>query len=126
MNPIYDPYLPLGILLLLALGLGVAILFLNGILGPKRTSKEKSTPFECGNEPASNPRQRFDVKFYLTALFFIVFDVEVVFLFPWAVLYREQLSAGNGWFFFAEMVFFLGVLTVGLAYVWKRGALDWE
>lgn len=120
------PYIPLLMVIGLGIIMGLAILVLNSILGPKRPNARKSAPFECGNEPAGVVRQRFDVKFYLVALFFIIFDIEVVFLFPWAVQFREQLINGNGLLFFGEMLAFLGLLTLGLVYVWKRGALDWE
>jgi NADH-quinone oxidoreductase subunit A len=113
-------------MIILATCIAVAIIILNGLIGPKRTNSSKQIPFECGNKPAEEGRRRFDVKFYLVALFFIIFDVEVLFLFPWAVLYKGQLAAGNGVLFFSEMVLFLGLLTLGLVYIWKRGALKWE
>ena len=78
-------------------------------------------PFECGNDPIGNPRNRFSVQFFLIALLFIIFDVEVVFIFPWAVLFRQL-----GWYGFIEMAVFLVILIIGLFYVWKKGALEWE
>jgi NADH-quinone oxidoreductase subunit A len=90
-------------------------------LGPRRPSHVKAEPFECGN-PASGPAWgRFSVKFYLTAILFIVFDVEVVFLYPWAIRFREL-----GTFGFVEMSIFVAILTLGLAYVWRKGALEWD
>jgi len=126
MDQIYSPYVPLLVMILLASGIAVAVVVLNGLIGPKRPNKNKQIPFECGNEPAETGRRRFDVKFYMVALFFIIFDVEVLFLFPWAVLYKSQLAAGNGALFLTEMVVFLGLLSLGLVYIWKRGALKWE
>jgi len=90
-------------------------------LGPKRPSAVKSEAFECGN-PATGPAWgRFSVKFYLTAILFIVFDVEVVFLYPWALLFRRL-----GMFGFVEMMLFVAILTLGLVYVWRKGALEWD
>ena len=116
------PYFPLLIVLLLAGGLGAIVSVMSAILGPKRPSAIKSTIFEAGSEPSpGSARQRFAVKFYVVALLFIVFDVETVFLYPWAVKFREL-----GWFGYGEMFVFAVTLVIGLAYVWKKGALDWE
>jgi NADH-quinone oxidoreductase subunit A len=90
-------------------------------LGPKRVLRVKMEPFECGVEPVANPRRRFSVKFYLVAMLFILFDIEAVFLYPWAVLFRDL-----GWFGFIEMMIFVIIVAVGLLFVWKKGALDWE
>ncbi|MCI0636583.1 MAG: NADH-quinone oxidoreductase subunit A [Actinobacteria bacterium] len=114
-------YLP--VLLTFAVASVVPALFLtvSRLLGPRKPSVVKSEPFECGN-PASGPAWgRFSVKFYLTAILFIVFDVEVVFLYPWAILYRRL-----GVFGFVEMAIFVAILTLGLAYVWRKGALEWD
>jgi NADH-quinone oxidoreductase subunit A len=103
------------------------MLVANYFLGPKRLSATKLAPFESGEVPLSSPRQRFSVAFYLVGIFFIVFDIEAVFLFPWAVLYRSWLSdPAMKWIAFGEMFIFLGVLAVGLLYVYKRGGLEWE
>jgi NADH-quinone oxidoreductase subunit A len=115
------PYLPLAIALLLSGVLAVVIPTLAGLLGPKRPSKIKSMTFEAGSESSGPARQRFAVKFYVVALLFIVFDVEAVFLYPWAVN-----AQALGWFGYWEMVVFAATLVVGLIYVWKKGALDWE
>src|SRR5688572_18891710 len=115
------PYLPIAAVFLLAGGLAVAISLAATFLGPKRTSAVKSEPFECGSEAIGSARQRFAVKFYVVALLFIVFDVEAVFLYPWAVNFQAL-----GWFGYAEMAVFAATLVVGLVYVWKKGALDWE
>ncbi len=126
MSSLYAPYVPIVVMLVVVVGMGLAMLIVNEVLGPRRKSARKQQAFECGNAPIAKPRQRYDVKFYLVALFFIVFDIEVVFLFPWAVRFKEALAQGNGWLYMGEMFIFLGLLTVGLVYVWKRGALRWE
>ncbi|AKF81018.1 NADH-quinone oxidoreductase subunit A [Myxococcus sp. MISCRS1] len=116
-----SPYLPLAVVLLLAGIMGVAIPFITSLLGPKRPSAIKSTAFEAGSESSGPARQRFAVKFYVVALLFIVFDVEAVFMYPWAVNFQAL-----GWFGYMEMLVFAVTLVVGLIYVWKKGALDWE
>jgi len=115
------PYLPVAIALLLAGGLALVIVAVTSVLGPKRLSAVKLASFEAGSESVGSARGRFAVKFYVVALLFIIFDVETVFLYPWAVNFLEL-----GWFGYAEMVVFALTLVVGLAYVWKKGALDWE
>ena len=114
-------YLP--ILILIGLGLVFATVFtLAGVLiGPKRRGQNKEMPFESGLPSTGLVGQRYDVKFYMTALIFLIFDVEIVFLYPWAVKFREM-----GWFGFAEVLIFIMLLLVGLAYAWKKGALEWE
>ena len=114
-------YVPVVFLLLVGLGLGAALLGISAFLGPTRARGSKGAPYECGIIPASDARGRFDVKFYLVAMLFILFDIELVFLFPWAALYRRLGLLG-----FAEMLVFVAVLLVGLAYVWRKGALEWE
>lgn len=120
----YNPYIPVILTIIITLCLGIVILFFNAIIGPKRKTTTKGMPFECGMDPVGEPRKRFSVKFYLVAIFFIVFDIETVFLFPWAVIFRELLSENFVAFF--EGVIFIGVLAVALLYVWKKGALEWE
>jgi NADH-quinone oxidoreductase subunit A len=115
------PYVPLALVLLLSGILAVSIVGIASILGPKRPSLIKSESFECGSEAIGNARQRFAVKFYVIALLFIVFDIETVFLYPWAVNFRAL-----GWFGYGEMVVFAATLVVGLVYIWKKGALTWE
>lgn len=116
-----SPYLPLAAVLLLGGVLGVVISIVATVLGPKRYSKVKGDSFEAGSESSGPARQRFAVKFYVVALLFIVFDVEAVFLYPWAVNFRAL-----GWFGYAEMFIFAVTLVIGLVYVWKKGALNWE
>lgn len=114
-------YIPVLFMLLLAAATSIAILLIATFIGPKKKFAEKMQPFECGEIPIVSPKLRFSVKFYLIALFFVIFDIEAVFLYPWAVIFKEL-----GMFGFVEMMLFIGILGVGLVYVWKRGALEWE
>jgi NADH-quinone oxidoreductase subunit A len=120
MTPL-QTYFPLAATFVLAGILAVALVGLAALLGPRRPSAIKAAPFECGSDPVGSARERFGVKFYLLALLFIVFDVEAVFVYPWAVLLKDL-----GWVGYVEMAIFAFTLVVGLAYVWKKGALDWE
>ena len=110
-----------GILILgaLAAAVGLFMLFANALFGPRRPSRVKTQPFECGRDPFALPAGRLPIHFYVIAMLFVVFDVELVFLFPWAVLAREL-----GWFGLAEMAFFILVLIAGFLYAWKQGALE--
>ena len=120
----YDPYIPILATILLCCGLMGVVIVLNSFLGPKRRKGFHAEPFECGSEPIGSARQRFSVNFYLVAIFFIIFDIEAVFLYPWAVLYRSFLAdPAFALTALVEMFVFIGILTVGLVYVWKRGAL---
>ncbi len=120
-------YLSLAVVIGIVTVMGSAILVLNRLIGPRRTSPVKQGTFECGSDPIGSAHQRFSVKFYLVAIFFIVFDIESVFMYPWAGLFRELLvEPGFGLVTVAEMFVFVGILAAGLAYVWRRGALDWE
>lgn len=115
------PYLPIAVVLGLAGVMAAVIPLLAGALGPRSASVTKSEPFEGGNAPMGSARQRFAVKFYVVALLFIVFDVEAVFLYPWAVNFKAL-----GWFGYVTMAVFASTLVAALAYIWKKGALDWE
>ena len=112
-----------GLGLFIALGTAAVLLFivLTTVLGPRLHFAEKQEPFECGEHPIVSPYQRFNVKFYMVAVSFIIFDVEMVFLYPWAVVFRDL-----GWFGFAAMFLFIFVLSVGLAYEWLKGGLEWD
>lgn len=112
---------PLLLMILFAAGLAGAMLAIGEFMGPKRLSRVKLEPFECGSSPIGPQRQRFSVKFYLIAMLFIIFDVEVVFLYPWAVVFRDL-----GVFGLIEMACFISILAAALVYVWKRGALEWD
>ncbi len=121
MNALLLDYLPILIFLAIALGLASLIMLASFIIARQRPDTEKLSAYECGFEPFEDSRGRFDVRFYLVAILFIIFDLEVAFLFPWAV------SLGNiGAFGFWSMMIFLGILTVGFIYEWKKGALEWE
>ena len=100
---------------------GVVLLAAGAVLGPRRPDSEKLSPYECGFEAFEDSRMKFDVRYYLVAILFIIFDLEIAFLFPWAVALE-----GIGMFGFLAMMLFLGVLVVGFIYEWKKGALEWE
>jgi NADH-quinone oxidoreductase subunit A len=119
MTPL-QTYSPLALVFGLAGVLAALLVGLATLLGPRRPSAVKSSPFECGSDPIGSAHDRFGVKFYLVALLFIVFDIEAVFIYPWAVLLRDL-----GWAGYATMAVFAFTLVVALAYVWKKGALDW-
>ncbi|MEM1080368.1 MAG: NADH-quinone oxidoreductase subunit A [Pseudomonadota bacterium] len=114
-------YFPILIFLGMATGLGLVLLAVGGILGPNRPSSEKLAPYECGFEAFEDTRMKFDVRFYLVAILFIIFDLEIAFLFPWAVALDTIGLTG-----LIAMAIFLGLLVVGFIYEWKKGALEWE
>jgi NADH-quinone oxidoreductase subunit A len=114
-------YLPILIFFAIAAGAAVAIVGASYVVAPKRPDSEKLSAYECGFDPFSDARGRFDVRFYPVALLFIIFDLEVAFLFPWAATLGDI-----GMFGFWSMMIFLGILTVGFIYEWKKGALEWE
>ncbi len=116
-----ENYLPVLIFLVIGFGFGAFMMALGFILGPRRPDSEKLSPYECGFEAFEDSRMKFDVRFYLVAILFIIFDLEIAFLFPWAVVLREI-----GMFGFVAMVIFLALLVVGFIYEWKKGALQWE
>ena len=114
-------YFSIIIFLFIAIGLSIGFIVLNFFLSPKNPDPEKLSAYECGFEPFNDSRMEFDVRFYLVAILFIIFDLEIAFLFPWAI------SLGKiGLFGFISMMIFLFILTVGFIYEWKKGALDWE
>ncbi|MGH7813559.1 MAG: NADH-quinone oxidoreductase subunit A [Candidatus Binataceae bacterium] len=116
-----DAWFPIAVTIVAA-GIVVGVMVtINMIVGPKRPSSVKSEAFECGNPPSGSAWGRFSVRFYLTAILFLVFDVEIVFLYPWAVELRRL-----GMFGFIEALIFIAILAVGLIYAWQRGALDWD
>lgn len=119
-------YLPLLILIVVATGFAAIALFLPALLGPRRQNKQKLEPYESGIIPFHDARRPFPVKYYLVAMLFILFDIEVIFLFPWAAVLRELRDSYSVLLALAPVGFFLLVLIVGLAYEWKKGALDWE
>jgi NADH-quinone oxidoreductase subunit A len=116
-----EVYLPVFIMLAVALIIAAAIFILTSVLGPKNPTAEKLLPYESGSETVGGRHVRPSVKFYLTAILFVVFDIEAVFLYPWAAMFRDL-----GWFGLVEMVVFLTILGLTLLYAWKKGALEWE
>ena len=116
-----EPYLPVILFILVGIGVGVAPQVLGFLLGPHKPDAAKNSPYECGFEAFEDARMKFDVRYYLVAILFILFDLEIAFLFPWAVALRDIGPAG-----FWAMMLFLGILVVGFAYERKKGALDWE
>ena len=116
-----ESYVPLLIFVLIVLGLVVTLVALSFVLGPTRPSKRKMAPYESGIIPDTPAHRRLSVRFYLTAMLFIIFDVEAIFFYPWAVLLRQLR-----WFGLIEMLVFMGILLVALAHIWRKGGLDWE
>jgi len=114
-------YFPILLFILVGLGVGVGPLVLGKLLAPSRPDPEKLSPYECGFEAFEDARMKFDVRYYLVAILFILFDLEIAFLFPWAIVLQEI-----GFFGFMAMMVFLGILVVGFIYEWKKGALEWE
>jgi NADH-quinone oxidoreductase subunit A len=118
---ILENYLPILLFILVGLAIGAAPMVLGAVLGPRNPDPEKLSPYECGFEAFEDARMKFDVRYYLVAILFIIFDLEVSFLFPWAVSFGEL-----GLFGFWSMMVFLGVLTIGFIYEWRKGALEWD
>ena len=116
-----ENYLPILIFIAIGVAIGVGPIALGFLIGPHRPDSEKNSPFECGFEAFEDSRMRFDVRYYLVAILFIIFDLEIAFLFPWAVVLESI-----GLFGFVAMMVFLGILVVGFVYEWKKGALEWE
>jgi NADH-quinone oxidoreductase subunit A len=110
----------IGIMLVVALGFGLVSVILSQFLGPSNPSPEKDAAYECGMPPVGDARERQSVKFYLVAMIFLLFDIEVAFLYPWAMALRDL-----GWFGFAQITVFLLILLVGYIYIWRKGVLDW-
>ena len=115
-------YLPILLLLIVAIAFGLIVLFLSALVGIKKKGPPvKLAPYECGCDPVGTARERFSIKFYVIAMLFILFDIEAVFLYPWAIIYKKL-----GMFGLVEMGLFIVILFVGYIYVWKKGALEWE
>jgi NADH-quinone oxidoreductase subunit A len=114
-------YLPTLLFLFVATGIGIVLLIIGNLLGPKRPSLEKLSPYECGFSAFEDARMQFDVRYYLIAIQFIIFDLEIIFIVPWATVFRELGVLG-----LIEMGIFAGMLLLGFIYVWKKGALEWE
>ncbi len=116
-----ENYLPILIFITIGILVGIGPIVLGFVLGPHRPDSEKLSPYECGFEAFEDARMKFDVRYYLVAILFIIFDLEIAFLFPWAVILDEI-----GLFGFLAMAVFLGILVIGFIYEWKKGALEWE
>jgi NADH-quinone oxidoreductase subunit A len=121
MEALLIEYLPILVFIGIAAGLTIAMVGASYLIARQAPDSEKLSPFECGFAPFGDARAQFDVRFYLVAILFIIFDLEVAFLFPWAVAFKDI-----GTFGFWSMMLFLGILTVGFVYEWKKGALEWE
>ncbi len=114
-------YIPILILLLVVIGFAVSNIIISAIIGRQKPSAEKLSPYECGVEPIGTARERFSVKFYIIAMMFVVFDIEVVFLYPWAVVFKSLKLFG-----LIEMAIFIIILLICYVYIWKRGGFEWE
>ena len=114
-------YLPTLLFLIVATGIGVALIIIGNLVGPKKPSAEKLSPYECGFIPFEDARMQFDVRYYLVAIQFIIFDLEIIFIVPWTQVFME-IGARS----LVTMGLFVGMLFLGFIYVWKRGALEWE
>jgi len=114
-------YLPTLLFLIVATGIGIALLVIGNLLGPKRPSAEKLSPYECGFAAFEDSRMQFDVRYYLIAIQFIIFDLEIIFIVPWTLVFHDLGVRG-----LVSMGLFVGMLFLGFVYVWKKGALEWE
>jgi len=120
-NNYFARYIPLLIQVVVAIGLATVMVTLSQLVGYRRRTRAKDTAYECGIEPTGDAQQRFSVKFYMVAMLFILFDVEAVFLYPWAVIAKELKMFG-----FWEMLIYIGLVLVGFWYIWKKGVIDWN
>ncbi len=116
-----ENYLPILLFIAVGIAVGVMPMVMGRLLAPNRPDSEKLSPYECGFEAFEDSRTKFDVRYYLVAILFIIFDLEIAFLFPWAVVLRQI-----GVFGFLAMMLFLGILVIGFIYEWRKGALEWE
>ena len=122
-----ENYFPVFVFVLVGIAFGVLPVLLGWLVGPSRPDSEKLSPYECGFEAFEDARMKFDVRYYLIAIIFILFDLEVAFLIPWATVFKEIVQTESvKWFGFAEMIVFIAILVVGYVYAWANGALEWE
>ncbi|NOY76356.1 MAG: NAD(P)H-quinone oxidoreductase subunit 3 [Calditrichaeota bacterium] len=119
-----NEWLPIFIFMLITAGVVMVIIVGTQLIGPKRPGKIKLDPYESGVEPVGEARAPFSIRFYIIAMLFIIFDLEVVFFYPWAVIYKSFLSKSS--FILIEMIVFIGILLIGYIYAWKKGALEWQ
>lgn len=122
--PIYQNYIPLLVLMIVATIIPLAILVITNILGPNKPSDRKLSVYESGMPPVGDAHPKFSIKFYIIGMLFILFDIEIVFMYPWAVIYKQWISTSL--FILVEGLVFIGILLVGYIYAWKKGALEWE
>ncbi len=118
-------YLPILLMFVVALGFAAGNVILSQFVGQRKSTRTKLMPYECGKDPVGSARERFSVKFYLIAMIFILFDIELIFMMPWAVVFRTLQANGLGTLVYVEMMIFVVLLLVGYAYVWKKGLFDW-
>ena len=116
-----ENYLPVLIFIAIGIGTGLVMTLLGFLLGTRKPDSEKTSPYECGFEAFEDARMKFDIRFYLVSILFIIFDLEIAFLFPWAIVLEDI-----GMFGYVAMAIFLGILVIGFIYEWKKGALEWE
>ena len=122
-----ENYFPILLFILVGIAIGVLPIVLGWLIAPNRPDAEKLSPYECGFEAFEDARMKFDVRYYLIAILFILFDPEIAFLFPWATIFKEIVNTeAVKWFGFAEMMVFIAILVVGYIYAWVKGALEWE
>lgn len=118
-------YLPILLMFVVASGFAASQLLATHLFGQRKQTPTKLMPYECGKDPVGSARERFSVKFYLIAMIFILFDIEVIFLIPWAVIFKKFAAGGYGLLVYAEMMIFIALLFIGYIYVWKKGAFEW-
>ena len=120
-----EQYLPVLVIFVIAIAIACVIPVLSWLLGPKKPTQSKLAVYECGLNPVGSAHERFSVKFYLVAILFIIFDIDIVFMYPWAVIYRDGIKAGQGLYLLAVMGIFFVILSLGLLFELRKGALDW-
>ncbi|HEX8652985.1 MAG TPA: NADH-quinone oxidoreductase subunit A [Pyrinomonadaceae bacterium] len=118
-------YLPILLMFIVAGGFAVSNILLSQVVGQRKQTRTKLMPYECGKDPVGSARERFSIKFYLVAMIFILFDIEVIFLVPWAVVFKSLVAEGLSTLAYVEMMLFVALLFVGYIYVWRKGAFDW-
>src|SRR5215467_1499016 len=121
-----EAYIPILLIFVMAAGLAVTLVVVSRLAGKNRPTTVKLMPYECGQNPIGNARERFSVKFYLVAMIFLLFDIEAIFLVPWAVTYNKLVNDFGSMLAYFEMMIFVVILFVGFLYVWRKGVLDWN
>jgi NADH-quinone oxidoreductase subunit A len=121
-----ENYWPIAVLLVISVGIAIIVIGLGHLIGPRSSNEIKDAPYESGMIPIGAGTRRMPIRFYIVAVLFILFDIEVIFLFPWAVIFRDFVDKGWGGFAILEIVLFFAILLVGYIYAWKKGALEWD